>query len=577
MANSGSFNTNAYDGRYLTFAWSVSSQSVANNSTTISWSLNGAGGSSVWYKSGNFKVVINGTTVYSSSARIELSNGTRVASGTFTIAHGSDGSKTFSASAEAGIYYVAVNCRGSGSWSLPQIARQATVTSAPDFTDEQNPTIKYSNPAGNAVSSLQACIAINNSAEVPYRDVSKTGTSYTFNLTQTERNTLRNASKNSKTITVQFYLKTVISGQTFYSYVTKTMTIVNAAPALGAFTYRDTNSATTSITENNQIIIRSNSKLEFTVGAATALKGATISKYVIVFNNVSYTLTAAGTQIINNPNVSGNTTATLTVTDSRGFASSKSLTVTVWDWSLPYAAIALERHNNYYSETDLTVDAHYSSLNNKNSVMIQYQSKKVSDDSFSALTTIENNTPFTDTFDNLYQWNIRVIISDRLGSVTYNLVLDKGMPIVYFDRLKSSTGFNCFPVDEDSVEISGINILSSPRIVASGTSGIWTYRKWSDGTAECWGVHWFQLNLAEQFQNVWAGQTFGLNLPSGLFDSSTGYDTTNVQMTTDNLWSASCAGINQSQVILKGFSGYKYQNANAYVFISIKGRWKQEG
>lgn len=115
------------------------------------------------------------------------------------------------------------------------------------------------------------------------------------------------------------------------------------------------------------------------------------------------------------------------------------------------------------------------------------------------------------------------------------------------------------------------------RVVETGTSGIWTYRKWSDGTAECWGVHWFQLNLVEQYQNVWAGQTFSLTLPSGLFNSSTGYDTTNVQMTTDNLWSASCAEISQTQVKVKCFSGYKYQNAGAYVFISIKGKWEQEG
>ncbi len=26
-----------------------------------------------------------------------------------------------------------------------------------------------------------------------------------------------------------------------------------------------------------------------------------------------------------------------------------------------------------------------------------------------------------------------------------------------------------------------------PYISESGTDGIWTYRKWSDGTAECWG------------------------------------------------------------------------------------------
>lgn len=518
MANSGSFNTNGYQNRYLTFSWSVSSQSVAGNSTTISWSLTGAGNaSSNWYESGNFKVVINGTTVYSSSTRIKLYNGTRVASGTFTIAHGSDGNKTFSASAEAGIYYVAVNCRGSGSWSLPQIARAATITSAPNFTDEQNPTIKYSNPAGNAVSSLQACIAINHSAQVPYRDVPKTGTSYTFNLTAAERNTLRNASKNSKTLTVQFYLKTVIGTQTLYSVVEKTMTVVNAAPTLGTFTYKDSNTATTAITGNDQVIIRSNSNLVFTVGAATALKGATISKYVINFNGTNYTLTSAGTQAVNKPNISGNTSATLTVTDSRGNTAKKSITVTVWDWALPYALITLQRHNNYYSETDLTVDAHYSSLNNKNDITIQYQTKKVSDSSYSDLTEIENNTVVTGTYDNAYQWNIRVILTDKLGSATYNLVLDKGMPIVYFDRLKNSTGFNCFPIDEDSVEINGINILSSPRIVEYGTSGIWTYRKWSDGTAECWGYTGQDLSGSTQSGSVYVKSGDNIALPSGLF------------------------------------------------------------
>lgn len=35
----------------------------------------------------------------------------------------------------------------------------------------------------------------------------------------------------------------------------------------------------------------------------------------------------------------------------------------------------------------------------------------------------------------------------------------------------------------DGEEIVGTAI----SIVEQGTSGIWTYRKWSDGTAECWG------------------------------------------------------------------------------------------
>ncbi|MBR5593893.1 MAG: hypothetical protein IKW46_07470 [Bacteroidaceae bacterium] len=132
MAKSGSFNTSAktqdYGKLYLTFAWSIKSQDIATNKTVINWSLKGAGTTgNAYYKAGNFKVVINGATVYSSSDRIELYVGTTVASGTATIAHSTDGTKTFSASAEAGIYDYAVNCKGSGSWELDAIPRYGTV------------------------------------------------------------------------------------------------------------------------------------------------------------------------------------------------------------------------------------------------------------------------------------------------------------------------------------------------------------------------------------------------------------------------------------------------------------------
>lgn len=124
MSRSGSFNTNAYSVRYLTFNWWINSQSIEGNYTDIGWNLVGAGGSTTkWYTTGNVKVVIDGEQVYYNSSRFNLYNGTTVASGTKRIYHNSDGSKQFSASAEAGIYTVAVNCRGSGSWWIDQIPR----------------------------------------------------------------------------------------------------------------------------------------------------------------------------------------------------------------------------------------------------------------------------------------------------------------------------------------------------------------------------------------------------------------------------------------------------------------------
>lgn len=132
MATSGSVNTTGYSGRYLTLSWSQVSQSIANNTTTISWTLKGAGGSSgIYYMAQNITVVINGATVYdfpSSSGQIKLFNGTVVKTGSATIVHDSTGEKTFTISVSAGIYNWSPNCSGSGTFELDRIARTSTLS-----------------------------------------------------------------------------------------------------------------------------------------------------------------------------------------------------------------------------------------------------------------------------------------------------------------------------------------------------------------------------------------------------------------------------------------------------------------
>lgn len=458
MASSGSFNTSGYQGRYLTFAWSVSSQNVANNSTTISWTLKGAGtAQSNWYRAGNFKVVINGSTVYSSATRIQLYNGTLVASGNYTMTHDTNGNKTFSASAEAGIYTVAVNCTGSGSFTLPQIARAAQITAAPNFTDIENPTINYQNPAGNSVTTLQACISLTGSTDnISYRDIPKTGTSYTFQLTEAERNVLRAATPNSNTLSVIFYIKTVIGGQTFYATANRTLTIVNASPSMENPTYQDTNSTTTAITGNNQHIIQKQSSLSINIPAATAQKYATITKYQVTINGTTREQTAAGTMNWGVLDVSQNIAAIIKAIDSRGNAVTKSMEITIDAWQQPYAVISCKRENNFYTDTVLNVSPTVSSLSGQNTVTIQEQHKKTSESAYSTLVNVTPNTDTTLQLDNTYDWNVKIIVSDRLASTTYNITVQKGMPIVYYDRLKSSTGFNCFPEKENSVESQGL-------------------------------------------------------------------------------------------------------------------------
>jgi hypothetical protein len=107
---------------------------------------------------GNFKIVIDGATAYSSSDRIKLyGNGaTQVASGTKTITHNNDGSRTFKVSLEAGIYAVAVNCTGSATFTLDKIARNPNAPTSFTITAGQGDyvglgdtlTLKWSGASG---------------------------------------------------------------------------------------------------------------------------------------------------------------------------------------------------------------------------------------------------------------------------------------------------------------------------------------------------------------------------------------------------------------------------------------------
>ena len=319
MALSGSFTTSAYSNRSLTFSWSAR-QSISGNYSTISWSLVGSGSQSQYFKSAPFTVVIDGEQVYYSDTRIQLYNGTTVASGTKTIYHNADGSRSFSASVSAAIYSYALNVSGSGSWSLDNIPRQANISTAPNFNDEGNPAITYSNPAGTAVTSLDACISLTGSKDdVPYRAISKTGTSYTFNLTDAERNTLRNACTTANSRTVKFYVRTVVGGTTFYSILDRTLTIVNANPTFTAAA-ADTMAHSIELTGDSSKLIKGYNTVAASITAA-AYKGATISSYKIV--NGGTTINSSSGTFTNAENGS----FSFEVTDSRGNKATSSITL----------------------------------------------------------------------------------------------------------------------------------------------------------------------------------------------------------------------------------------------------------
>lgn len=469
-----SVQTSSYDGRYLKLTVVEESYSIANNTSTVRWTLESIGGSVNYYTIYNWGVWVNGQQIYGTQTTnwnsYNFPAKTGSATGTITVTHNADGSAGNVGFQLNGCVYYNRSNSYTGSISLTKIPRQANITSAPDFNDEASPTIGYSNPAGNSVSSLQACIASTNGQTIyaGYRDISKTGSSYTFSLTDGERNTLRQATPNSNTFKIKFYVKTVIGGNTFYSSVEKTMTIVNGNPTFSTsnLSYKDSNSTTVAVTGNNQKLVQNLSNLLTTITSATAKKYSSITKYEATINGVTKTITSAGNIDFGVINSANDLTLSVKVTDSRGNTTTAKKTVTFLAWVLPTAIISLKRKNNYEDESYLTVNATYSSVDSKNSITIKYQYKKTTESSYSSQTTINNNTKKTLTLSKDYAWDFKIIVADKFGTTTYNTILAKGKFILFVDTKKLSVGVNCFPAKTESLEVNGSQVLEYDEIAS---------------------------------------------------------------------------------------------------------------
>lgn len=416
------------------------------------------------YGTGTCYCTINGSSYsqsISSSQKITYNSYTTLFSKTVTIPHNADGSKSIYVEAKISHSRFSSDYHGF-TVALANIPRQATLTAVQNFNDEQNPVITYSNPAGNVVEDLQACISLTGAhADIPYRAISKTGTTYTFNLTTAERNTLRASIPNANSRTVTFFVRTTIAGQTYYSTKTATMSIVNANPTIAGVTYKDNNASTVAITQNNQVIIQNQSQLLFNFATLTALKSATLSKIEVTVNAVTQSMSLSGSSKSNTSlsfgqvNTSSNINASIKLTDSRGNSVTVSKEINIEAWSSPSAIITCARKNNYYSDTDLYVNADFSSLGGKNSITITYYYKLSSSSTWTTGGTMADESTVTMSLDNTQEWNIKVTITDVFASTSYLLSVDKGIPLIFFDRQLRSVGVNCFPDNPESFEVGG--------------------------------------------------------------------------------------------------------------------------
>ena len=109
-------------------------------------------------------------------------------------------------------------------------------------------------------------------------------------------------------------------------------------------------------------------------------------------------------------------------------------------------------------------------------------------------------------------------------------------------------------------------------IVEQGTSGIWTYRKWNSGIAECWGTY-TDNRSSTQFTstgNIFYRTVTNLGFPTSLFNSAPTVNLTSnfANVGAISLWDVTASSISFSEVSAVNTARI------VYVQIDAKGTWK---
>ena len=452
MASSGSLLTNGWyssskgDYIYLEFAWSVTNTSIENNEKTIYWELRGKRTASGYVMAGGFKVVIDGSVAYEKSTdyRIELRNGTIVASGYKTLKHNQDGTRKFSVFIQGAIYEYAVNRTGSKEFELDTIPRASTI-SCTETNIESNPTITISRASSNFTHTVTYKFGSLTDTVADKTDATSI-TSWTIPAAFYDQ--IPNAKRGQGTLTCTTFSGGTQIGTSSCPFNVSTDE-ARCKPTVSG-TVVDDNETTKKLTGNPNALVRFYSKALCTINA-TLNKGAGSFK----------------TKTINNTAISGNTLTIENVEtnvfdfyamDSREWFNSYKKTDNPL---IPYIKLTndatIYRDDPTSGKATLKIEGNYFNGNFgavENTLTVEYRldgetkyttvTPTISGNRYSATVSLTGRD-YTKSF------NYEVVVKDKLNTIAKPLTLLKGIPV--FDWGEEDFNFNV------PVTINGVNIL----------------------------------------------------------------------------------------------------------------------
>ena len=354
-------------------------------------------------------------------------------------------------------------------------------------------------------------------------------------------------------------------------------------PTFNDFRYKDVREITKYLTEDDQVLVKGQSKVSITV--PTHLKmvtknGATPVKYVASLDGVSaecqYSGTEEASMTIDTVSMAGSRSLEVRAYDSRGLSYSVVKNIYVYDYEQPVINAKAVRLNDYETETTLSVSGDYWGFGICSLQNVQYQYREIGGEwtRWWDLSTTKSNGKYTCSdvvlaLDNSKPYEINISASDNLTNSNITIHVDVGKATFFM-----CTNKKMFYVADKPVLVGTDETNYAPvddYVVERGVEKSFVWKKFKSGDFEMRG-----LVTATDYKSAYVLEC-GFGFPIDLVDNAIGIVTLNEYSTNTNDLQRnakiSCKN-NSATVTVHNASGAFIDGSTANVMVYIWGRWK---
>lgn len=465
MAASGTIQQAIRTGYRLQITWTVDGQSVANNTSTVTATVQLVStGSSYTINSSASKsgsLTINGATyTFSFTAALSGNQVKNLYTKTVTVAHNADGTKTCAFSATAGInvtlsgtYYGNVNASGNGVFNT--IARASTISGVTS-------SVAVNGTNAVTVNIARASTSFTHTVEFAFGNYSHTitgvATSTSFAIPTSWLNAIPNATSGTAAVAVTTYSGATKIG--FSATGTFTLTVpASVVPTISAVTMAE---AVSGLAAQFGGYVQNKSRIAVGITAAGALS-STIKSYKTTIQGANFTAASFTSGILTQ---SGTSNVTITVTDSRGRTATTTRSITVAPYSAPkITTFTAIRANGLGSADDngtmalARVVFSVSAVNNKNAKSYVVESKPKTSDTWTTVSsgsayTYDSNMMIAGNFSPDASYDLRISLTDYFGTVTAQTEIATAYTLLDFNASGKGMAFGKVSELTDGVEFA---------------------------------------------------------------------------------------------------------------------------